>query len=297
MTTEQEKSDREFGVTISGAMSRIGVTVILTVGMILSVLAGCCGFAKVCRTSEEGGQEFHQVVQGVKSGVAYFDVRTDDPGLSATGTAFLLSNTGLVVTCWHTLYDTANHMGRKGVPDTDQIYLNFDTHGRIYKAEVLHHSQAKDVALLRINLTQAKCDSFRLNPVVLGTVDLVHEGEDVACTGYDLSQTWKRFGRKYHWLTTHRGIISCVFTIGPSSKEHYLDRFQIDALVNKGASGGPVYLAESGVVVGMVQSFKGKERDGLVVNYGLANCTPVWKILKTVTEWRASATESDEGDG
>ncbi|MCK4606791.1 MAG: trypsin-like peptidase domain-containing protein [candidate division Zixibacteria bacterium] len=233
-------------------------------------------------------QSFPDVVDKMKRSIASVGVRTNVDSIEKRGTAFLIylaADHGLLATCRHTLLKPSMHKDMRVIPDTSRIYVTFHEHEEVFKAQVLVDQEERDIAIICIELKQAKADSLELLPVNLAKAREIRDGLDIGCTGYDLTQKTKRFDKTYLWLTTHRGVVSCTFAIGPTQGEEFIDHFQADMLVNKGASGSPVYKAGDGRVIGMCQGFKGKEKEGLLVNHGLANCVPIWAVYKLLIDW------------
>jgi len=134
-----------------------------------------------------------------------------------TGTAFLVSADGILVTCAHVVEGAITievHLGKK-----------------VYSAKVLAYNSDIDLAVLKItarNLPYLQfCDS-----------DLVQLAQEVRVVGYPLSDV---LGES---VKISRGTISGII------KKEDENRFQIDARVNPGNSGGPL-VDRQGRVVGV----------------------------------------------
>lgn len=238
-------------------------------------------------------KSFPDIVDQIKRAIAYLEVGTNVKGCSKQGTAFLIDKNGILATCYHTVFDTGTHQGEPMIPDTSRIYVKFHVHDKSFKAQVVICRDDRDIAILRIRAEPGHLDSSNVLPATFARVDDIREGVDVASTGYDLTQQSKRFGRTYFWPTTHRGIVSSVRWVGPGVHDEFLDSFQADMLVNKGASGSPIYLAKDGRVIGMNTGFMGQQKEGILVNYGLANCVPAWAISKLYHDWIKSTRSSN----
>ncbi len=236
---------------------------------------------------------FPDIVSSIKNGIAYVNVSTSIPSIASKGTAFLIDKSGVLATCSHIFFDTLKYGRSVGIPDTSHILVRFHYHQNFYKAAVVASREDRDIALLQVSFRPGEVDSLNVVPVQLGSTEETREGVDLACAGYDLDQRTRPFGRTYHWLTTHRGILSCAEWIGPEGDQEFLNSFQADMLVNRGASGSPVYLAESGRVIGMIKGFQGQDTCGVTINYGLADCVPIWAIVRLLLQWQTPVAAPD----
>lgn len=250
-----------------------------------SITCGQTELENNAENKQSGQKSFPDIVDQIKRGVAYLEVETNIKGQSKIGTAFLIHKLGILATCRHTLFDTSSYEGKPMVPDTSQIYVKFHEHETSYKAQLLIQRKDRDIAIIQVKANRARLDSLDLLPITFGRSNEIREGLDIACTGYDLTQKTKKFDKTYYWLTTHRGIVSCVFAIGPEESQEFVDFFQADILINWGVSGSPVYLADNGKVVGMCEGFMVQKKEELVLSSGLANCIPAWAICKLFTNW------------
>jgi len=159
------------------------------------------------------------------NGVTLYTPLPGNPSLStaermpseATGTAFSISPHGVLVTCAHV------------VKGATEIEANFGE--KVYKARVLAYDASNDLAILKID---AK------NLPYLGFVDSdkVELAQEVRVVGYPLSSM---LGES---IKISRGTISGIIERDDEK------RFQIDARVNPGNSGGPL-VDQQGRVVGI----------------------------------------------
>ncbi len=179
----------------------------------------------------------------------------------------------------------------KKVRESDRKVELEDTWDR---AEIFTERQDRDIALLRVLVASSVQDSLGLAAVSTQKTSLIVEGMEIGCTGYDLAQTSKRFNKTYIWPTTHKGVVSSTFKIGPSVNQQFLDGFQADIIINKGTSGSPIYSAKDGLVIGMCRGFKGIELGDIVINYGLAVCVPIWAIDKLFMSYQDSVRNSSK---
>src|SRR3989442_12447905 len=138
------------------------------------------------------------------------------------GTGFFIRSDGLIATNGHVI---------EGATD---ITVQVGEDERVYRATLVGHDDATDLALLRI-------EGDKPFPVlVLGESDRLEVGEWVIAIGnpFGLSRS----------VTT--GIVSFKGRrdVNPSGRPGYYDFIQTDAAINPGNSGGPVLDARGGVV-------------------------------------------------
>jgi len=137
-----------------------------------------------------------------------------------SGSAFVISADGHLLTCSHVLDDAA--------------IVTVTLGGKSYRAVVRHSDRKLDVALLKIEATDLKA-------LPVGDAAAVEIGIDVRAFGFPLSDV---LGGN---LTATRGTVSGIVA---------RDRrrlFQVDAPINPGNSGGPL-VNESGEVIGVVNA-------------------------------------------
>lgn len=137
-----------------------------------------------------------------------------------TGTAFVVSADGFLLTCEHVV------AGAKSI----EVQLG----GQKYSAMVIATDPAHDVALIRIN-------AQNLTPVPLADSNAVQLGQAVRALGYPLSDV---LGNN---LKVTTGSVSGLNQEGTSRV------FQVDAALNPGNSGGPV-VNEMGDVIGVASA-------------------------------------------
>lgn len=153
--------------------------------------------------------------------------------LTATGTAFVIHADGFLLTCAHVIED-----GEK---------IEVALGSKKYAAQALAFDDALDIALLKI-------EAKGLPTLPLANSDKVQVGQEVRAIGYPLSDV---LGNS---LKATRGTVSGIDTIDDGQ------RFQIDASVNGGNSGGPL-VTEGGQVVGVVNA---KLTGSAISNVGFA---------------------------
>ena len=148
----------------------------------------------------------------------YFGQTTTYP---STGTGFILTADGYILTNNHVVEDAS----------TVQVTL---FSGDTYDATIIGADEGNDIAVLKI-------DATGLTPVNLGDSDEIIVGEDVAVIGNPL-------GELTNSLST--GVVSATDRM-TNIDGTPINMFQIDAAVNPGNSGGPVFDA-TGRVIGVV---------------------------------------------
>jgi hypothetical protein len=251
-----------------------------SLGIFLSFISGCFPL-RAQEIPEQNERDFCDIVNEMKASIAYLNVCTNVDSIAIVGTAFLIDSRGYLATCAHAFFDTVRQDSVTLIPDTSRVYLKFELAREFLRAQIVAVRIDRDISILQLAEDQPGTASIPMRQVSFAETRDICDGLDIACTGYDLAgQTDLRFGRTYRRLTTHRGIISSIFVVGPADTLEFLDAFQADMLINPGASGSPVYEASTGKVVGMIKGTRGKELLGVPINFGLADCVPGWAIIR-----------------
>ncbi len=224
----------------------------------------------------------------------------------ALGTGFVISLEGYVV--------TANHAVEEGFkilesiqseiktlsigfayPNTQQMRGNFT----LMDFDLIETDKIHDIALLKLKSKEilpmfGNVPSLKLEPVILN-LDRPEDGVAIGISGYPLNQSV---------LVTNGGFMATSWAFElqelklPGTPEFYrkldiADSYLADINVNPGNSGGPVYLASDGSVIGVcvaylpttVRDDKGGVTD-YYYNTGLAVVVPsryVSDLLKNKT--------------
>ncbi len=139
---------------------------------------------------------------------------------TGTGTGFFVSADGYLVTCAHVI---------QGADKVD-VEIN----GQSYSADVVAVEADDDLAILKI-------DAKDLTPLPLADSSKVRLGEEVRAIGFPLSTVLG------NGIKVTRGIVAGIVDRDEGK------RFQIDAAVNLGNSGGPV-VNDRGHVLGVASS-------------------------------------------
>jgi len=163
------------------------------------------------------------------------NIKAFGSGGSSSGSGFIISSKGLIVTNFHVISGSEKKDRDKKEPDTvlaEQIQVILPD-GRSQRADVKGYDKATDIAILQI----APGDT-PLQEAALGDSDKLRVGEWVIAIGSPLGLD--------HTVTL--GIISAK---GRTSIEgDYDDFLQTDAAINPGNSGGPL-VNSRGEIIGM----------------------------------------------
>ncbi len=153
---------------------------------------------------------------------------------SSQGSGFVVSSDGLIMTNSHVI--TTAGAGGGAVQPASDIFVEFQDRDRV-KATILGWDVFDDVGVLRVDPT-----AHRLTPLPLGDSSRVVVGEPVAAIG-------SPFGNE-NSLTV--GVVSATQRSIESLTSQYnlVDAIQVDAPINHGNSGGPLFDA-AGRVIGI----------------------------------------------
>lgn len=155
---------------------------------------------------------------------------------AVTGSGFIVSEDGYILTNYHVIEYAYED-------DLEVMVMLHD--GTKYSAAIVGVEADNDVAVLKID-----ADGF--NPAVIGNSDELLVGDLVYAVGNPLGEL------DFSMTTGHVSAKDRVITTDESSDA--ITMFQIDAAVNPGNSGGPVY-NDQGEVVGIVTA--GYRSDGV----------------------------------
>jgi serine protease Do len=224
---------------VRGASTRILVVVLLCAGL---------GIGAVAR-ADDAATTIERVKRSVVA-IGTFD-RTRTPQFSFRGTGFVVDDGTLVVTNAHVV---------PGPPDPNRM----ETLGILIPqpgggtpafrdAKQVAADPGTDLALLRI-------PGAPLPALKIGNSEAVREGNNILITGFPIGAMLGPFA------ATHRGMVAAIAPIAiPQGRSAELDPkiirrlttgafniFQLDATAYPGSSGSPVYDADTGAVIGVV---------------------------------------------
>ena len=188
----------------------------------------------------------------------YFQFPTppqDGPQRMASGSGFIISNDGYVVTNHHV------------VEDAEEVTVRLSDR-REFEAEIVGLDPRSDLALLRI-------DAQDLPYLTLGEDDALEVGEWVLAIG-------SPFGLDY---SVTAGIVSAKGRSLPTrSRENYVPFIQTDVAINPGNSGGPLFNLD-GEVVGVNSQIFTTRAGGSI---GLSFAIPVNVLRNVVNQLKES---------
>ncbi len=202
--------------------------------------------------------------------------QTDSPRFGFRGSGFVVGDGSLLCTNFHVL---------PAVPDSALgprlavLLRKVLGPPEVRMARVHATDRARDLALLKI-------DGPPLPPLVLGEAGGAREGQSVALMGFPVGDALG------FAPVTHRGIISSITSAAlPAPTAGALDPravarlrdganfevLQLDATAYPGNSGGPLFDADSGQVVGIVNMvlIKGSRESALATPTGITYAIPV----------------------
>lgn len=163
--------------------------------------------------------EFSGVVQNVGGSSRYTVL---PPGnaveleqFTATGTGFVVTSNGYMVTCHHVIEDA--------------VKIDVQLDGKNYVGKVIGQNVARDLALVKI-------EAANLPTVSLGDSDNVQLAQEIRAIGYPLTDV---LGKN---VKVTKGSVSGL------NERNGGRVFQIDAAINPGNSGGPVVTNKGGVI-------------------------------------------------
>ena len=183
--------------------------------------------------SELGGLSAAQIyeqacrqVVGITTDVTFTNFFGMQSSSAVSGSGFILSEDGYILTNYHVI----EYAVQQNSPITVML-----RDGTKYTATIVGTEQANDLAVLKI-------EASGLTPVSFGNSDSLHVGDAVYAVGNPLGEL------EFSMSSGHVSALDRVITTEESES---INMFQIDAAVNPGNSGGPVYNS-LGQVVGVV---------------------------------------------
>ncbi len=156
----------------------------------------------------------------------------------ASGTGFLISNNGYIVTCHHVIED-AKIVNIRGI--------NGDFE-KIVRAAVVAKDGKHDLAILKVDCKLVKNVPFAVN------WDALDVGQDVFTLGYPLKS---ELGEE---IKLTNGIVSCS-----SGYQGDNSMYQVSAPIQPGNSGGPLFDKEGNIVGVMIAKYTAAENASYAV--------------------------------
>ncbi len=241
-------------------------------------LTGLLGIALISAPNVRG-HSITDVVSKVKPsvvGVGLYDAMGAQPH-QLRGSGFVFGDGSLVATNYHVV-------SKKLDPQKVQYHIVFSGTGRkpkIHKAEIIAKDRNHDLAILKLDT--------KLKPMILAGEEFIADGTDILLTGFPIGAVLGLYP------ATHRGIIAATTPdVIPTSHSsqlsiNILDRlektfmiYQLDITAYPGNSGSPLYDAQSGEVLGILNKVFVKESKETVLEKpsGISYAIPVKYLME-----------------
>ena len=199
-----------------------------------------------------------QQVVGVTSEVTYTNFFGMTSSAALSGSGFIISEDGYVLTNYHVVEDAVER-------NLDINVILYD--GSRYTAAFVGGEAENDVAVLKI-------DAKGLSAAVLGDSDALRVGDAVYAVGNPLGEL--------DFSMTSGHVSAKDRVIKTQTSPNGVSMFQVDAPINSGNSGGPVY-NDQGQVVGIVTAKpSGSGVDGIGFAIPINDATSIARDLVTV---------------
>lgn len=214
---------------------------------------------------------------------------TNSPRFALRGTGFVVGDGNFAVTNAHVISEGLEKESESKIVIQVRT-LQGELQARV--ATVMEIDKPRDLALLQ----------FEGPPVprlVIRDSDTVREGQSIAFMGFPIG------GALGFSPVTHRGIISSITAIAlPSSNSAQLNArnvaslrsggfnvFQLDATAYPGNSGGPMFDADTGEVIGVINMVfvKGTKESALTHPSGISYAIPSKYVMELLARHRSPA--------
>ncbi len=197
-------------------------------------------------------------VVGINTSVSGTNIFGQSTSAAVSGSGIIISEDGYILTNYHVV----SYCVEYGYPMT---VITYD--GKSYDAQVIGYESSCDVAVIKI-------EAEGLSPAKIGDSDSISVGDKAYAVGNPL-------GELAYTMTS--GIVSAldrvITTVSDTTgQSQSINMFQIDAAVNSGNSGGPVY-NDRGELIGIVTA---KYADEGVEGLGFA--IPINDALNITTQ-------------
>lgn len=219
--------------------------------------------------------DFPDTIQRVKPSIVVVGTykKTDSPQFVMRGTGFVIGNGNLIATNAHVIPENMEKDAPVLVIQSRNAYGETQAH----QIHIVRKDRTHDLALLRF-------DGQTLPALKLRNSDSVREGQLVGFTGFPIG------GALGFSPVTHRGMVSSITPIAlPGGNARQLNEqlirqlkngsfkiFQLDATAYPGNSGSPLFDADSGEVIGIVNMvfIKGSKEAALSHPSGITYAIP-----------------------
>lgn len=204
-------------------------------------------------TPQEVYNEYVDSVVGITTSGVTTNVFGQQTEFAASGSGFVISDDGYIVTNHHVIADATNV----------KVAL-YD--GKTYDATVVGSDSSNDVALLKIEATG-------LHSVAIGDSDKIEVGDQVAAIGNPL-------GELTYTLTV--GYVSALDR-AINADGTPINMLQTDAAINSGNSGGPLF-DMNGNVIGITSAkYSGSTNTGTTIE-GIGFAIPINDVMSIVSD-------------
>ncbi|MBA3329497.1 MAG: trypsin-like peptidase domain-containing protein [Actinobacteria bacterium] len=158
----------------------------------------------------------------------------EDQAASGQGSGFVVSADGHVLTNAHVITNAGDDVKPSDVVAASRVYVQFEDGERV-RAEIVGWDLFDDVGVIRVAPSQ-----HSLSPVPLGDSAAVRVGEPVAVIGSPFDEQ----------NSLAVGVVSATERSIEALTSDYalIDAIQIDAPINRGNSGGPLFDARGRVI-------------------------------------------------
>ena len=190
-------------------------------------------------------QATKQVV-GVQSNITYRNFFGQTTQAALSGTGFFISEDGYILTNNHVISDAS-------ASGSDINVLTYD--GTTYSASVVGADASNDLAVLKIDATDC-------TPVTFGSSSDMSVGDTVYAVGNPMGELQ---------FTMTSGMVSALDrAVTTEESGGSINMFQMDAAINSGNSGGPVYNANGEVIGVATAKYSSSGSDASVEGLGFA---------------------------
>ncbi len=231
------------------------------IGRSINLSAGSSNLVSLHSNIERQPNSIAGIAARVSPSVVSVSVQSSNGG--DTGSGFFIQSNGYIL--------TNNHVIEAAVTGNGTISVNLQD-GKSYPAKIIGRDAAYDLAVLKIEVTNAPALS-------LGNSDEVRVGDAVIAIGSPLGLSG----------TVTSGIISAkdrAVTAGSGTGESsFINALQTDAAINPGNSGGPL-VDSAGAVIGVNSAIAslGSSSSGQAGSIGLGFAIPINQAKKTADQ-------------
>jgi len=193
---------------------------------------------------------------------------------SITGSGFFVSKQGYVITAGHVV--GAAERAREQMQDADkQLFVGLPASRSFapVPAEVIEVDEAHDLALLRTKMPAAAVNAVKLCSVRPADGTLIEAAGLPTLTGLAPVYNTGHLTNTVLLRTGNRSVIvKSSAQIDGARLAEVREFYLADSKADEGMSGGPVYLVDSGAVIGVVQGYTEDPR--------LAVLVPAWYVIE-----------------